>query len=149
LQDRFRAGLTSEFGPRSLSAALEDVIDLIGIARQHKVTWTQLASALRTSVTYIDAGTKLDPATLRGLCGRILRRKKRKPREDQRSRHIDAPAAAFKVLKAEATTTLREVAAATDSEAQSSSTDRSPKQPVLHDNASMLAEKLRRMKEIR
>lgn len=75
LAERFRTALQSAYGPRTLTAALSILIEPIESARRDQASWEQIAAVLRPALRDMQRAEQLDAATLRGLFGRILRRK--------------------------------------------------------------------------
>jgi hypothetical protein len=148
LQEQVCAGLVSGFGPRSLSAALDDVLDLILRVRRQKVTWAQIASALQPSFESVNLPA-IDPATLRGICGRLDRRKKA-TKCTAANKACGATAATN--LLADRTSAGRDQLPTSISLARLETqalcgNDRGP--PTFGDKASRLAEAHRRLRQIR
>jgi hypothetical protein len=148
LQEQFRAALVSQFGPRSLSAALDDVLGLILRARLQKVTWAQMASALQPSFDTTNQ-REIDPATLRGICRRLERRRKAAAGRDTNKVHGAALANHFIAASTSAgrDQSPKPISLARLETQALSGTDRAP--PAFDDKANRLAEAHRRLREIR
>jgi hypothetical protein len=149
LKDRFRAELSTDFGPRSLSAALEDVIDLILIARNRRVTWAQLAVALRLSLDGNGDSGQLNPATLRGLCGRIQRRRQTEALRRENARTVESFTAKPTGWRTDTVTASKPKIEAVTAVEKFSLIDRNEKPANFDDKANRLAEMHRRLRDIR
>jgi hypothetical protein len=74
LRDAFRNALNGPFGPRSLTAAVEEILPQISEARSQRVNWRQIVGKLNEAILSSDAKRCcFDEATLRGIFGRLNR----------------------------------------------------------------------------
>jgi hypothetical protein len=150
LQERFKSSLSSDFGPHKLTTALENVIDLISAARNQRVTWDQIVAALQPILVSTDGRRNdLDAATLRGICGRLVRRRQSDKQsiesaDDLRRQDVQLPSP-----QAFETNFLSSSSGSSLPSKIDSSTNTKNGHTVLDDKASRLVASHRRLREIR
>ena len=149
LQDRFRTSLTTDFGPRSLTAALTDILDLVLAARELKVSWAQIAAILQLPTETEDNLVKLDVATLRGVCGRIKRRKQTEFEQDNHDRRVTQQRFHATGKLSDGCTVSTPNAGTRHASVNQPRVGKIPQQTTTDDKASRLAETHRRLREVR